>query len=104
MLPCLKDHRQFCDLLPAPPPRLHPGPGGGEDDAVPAPAQQVPRARLHGRRRNLLVQRVEIFGLRAVHVEPPVADEVLLVEQGPIGAEERILDQTASSVVCTNMK
>ena len=28
--------------------------------------------------------------LRAVNVEPPVADEVLLVEEGSVGAEEAV--------------
>ena len=40
---------------------------------------------------NLLVERVEVLGLGAVHVEPPVADEVLLVEESPVGAEETVL-------------
>ena len=29
----------------------------------------------------------------AVHVEPPVADEVLLIEQGAVGTEEAVLGQ-----------
>jgi hypothetical protein len=37
--------------------------------------------------------------LRAVHVEPPVADEVLLVEDCPIRAEEAVLGQPAAPVV-----
>jgi hypothetical protein len=36
--------------------------------------------------------------LRAVHVEPPVADEVDLVEQGPVGAEEAVLGQGVRAV------
>ena len=31
--------------------------------------------------------------LAAVHVEPPVADEVLLVEQRAVGAQEAVLGQ-----------
>ena len=40
----------------------------------------------------------DICHLRAVHVEPPVADEVLLVEQGAVGAEEAVLEQRAAAV------
>ncbi len=38
--------------------------------------------------RVLVVERVELLRPHAVHVEPPVADEVLLVEERPVGAEE----------------
>ena len=37
--------------------------------------------------------------LGAVDVEPPVADEVLLVEDGSIGAEEAVLGKSASTIV-----
>ena len=37
--------------------------------------------------------------LRAVHIEPPVADEVLLVEDGPVGAEEAVLGESAPTIV-----
>ena len=36
--------------------------------------------------------------LTAVDVEPPVADEVLLVEDCPVGAEEAVLQQAVSAV------
>jgi hypothetical protein len=36
--------------------------------------------------------------LRAVHIEPPVADEVDLVEEGAVGAEEAVLAQGASPI------
>ena len=48
--------------------------------------------------RDLVVERVERLSLGAVHVEPPVADEVRLVEEGAVGTEERVLAQTRSSV------
>ena len=35
---------------------------------------------------------------RAVHVEPPVTDEVLLVEDCSIGTQERVGDQVAVDV------
>ena len=38
----------------------------------------------------LVVEGVESLSQGAVHVEPPVADEVLLVEQRAIGAEEAV--------------
>ena len=47
---------------------------------------------------NLLVQLVQTLGGGAVKVEPPVADEVVLVEDGSIGAEEAILGQTSLSI------
>ena len=37
--------------------------------------------------------------LRAVHVEPPVTDEVLLVEEGAVGAEEAVLDEVGVAEV-----
>ena len=42
--------------------------------------------------------------LTAVHIEPPVADEVLLVEQGSVGAEEAVLDQGASAIIATDVE
>ena len=53
---------------------------------------------------HLLVQSVKILSLRAVHVEPPVADEVLLVEQGPVGAEEAVLDEVGVTKVGTDVE
>ena len=37
-----------------------------------------------------LVEAVEVLDVAAVGVVPPVADEVLLVEDGPVGAEEAV--------------
>ncbi len=43
--------------------------------------------------------------LWAVHIEPPVADEVDLVEEGAVWAEEAVLAQGASPVpALTNSK
>ena len=47
---------------------------------------------------HLVVAGVEALGLRAVKVEPPVADEVLLVEDGAVGAEEGLRAQAAQAV------
>ena len=41
--------------------------------------------------------------LAAVYVEPPVADEVLLVEQRAVGAEEAVLQQAALAVTGTHV-
>ena len=49
-------------------------------------------------RGHLLVQRVEAASEAAVHVEPPVADEVLLGEQRAVGAEEAVLGEAAGAV------
>ena len=53
---------------------------------------------------DLLVDGVVRLRQGAVHVEPPVTDEVLLVEQSPIGAEETVLGQTTVSEVGTNVE
>ena len=45
---------------------------------------------------DLLVQAVQTLGLSAVEVEPPVADEVVLVEDGSVGTEEAVLGQTCN--------
>ena len=42
--------------------------------------------------------------LAAVHVEPPVADEVLLVEEGAIGTQEGVLGETTGAISGTNME
>ena len=42
--------------------------------------------------------------LRAVHVKPPVTDEVLLIEDGAIGAEEAVLGEAATAVVTTDVE
>ena len=44
------------------------------------------------------------FYLRAVDVEPPVTDEVLLVEKGAVGTEEAVLDEPRVAVICTNVE
>ena len=46
----------------------------------------------------VVVQAVETLGLGTVEVEPPVADEVVLVEDSTVGAEEAVLGQTSGSV------
>ena len=48
---------------------------------------------------NLIVQRPEVLGGGAVHVEPPVADEVLLLEECAVGAEEGVLGEAGVAVV-----
>jgi len=40
---------------------------------------------------DLFVKGVETLGLGAVKVEPPVADEVVLVEDGAVGTQEAVL-------------
>ena len=40
----------------------------------------------------------------AVHVEPPVADEVLLVEQGAIGTEEGEFGKSSITVAGTDVE
>ena len=47
---------------------------------------------------DLVVEGVELLSGGAVEVEPPVADEVVLVEESSVGAEEAVLGEAASSV------
>ena len=48
---------------------------------------------------HLVVEGVEGLSQGAVHVEPPVADEVLLVEEGAVGTQERVLGSSAGAIV-----
>lgn len=47
---------------------------------------------------DLVVPRIKRFSLGAVEVEPPIADEVLLVEDGTVGAEEGLGAEGAQTV------
>jgi hypothetical protein len=47
---------------------------------------------------DFFVQGIEAFGFGAVKVEPPIADEVVLVEDGSVGAEEGVLGKSTLSV------
>jgi len=53
---------------------------------------------------NISVQGIEVLRLRAVHIEPPVTDEVLLVEEGPVRAEEAVLYQGATAIIPTDVE
>ena len=53
---------------------------------------------------NVVIDGVQVFGGRAVKVEPPVADEVVLVEDGAIGAEEGVQGETAQSVLSADVE
>ena len=53
---------------------------------------------------NFQVSGIEAFSERAVHVEPPVADEVVLVEDGSIGTEEAVLGEAALPIAGTNVE
>ena len=46
----------------------------------------------------LVIEGIEKFRPVTVNIEPPVTDEVLLVEQSPIGTEEAVLGQSSCSV------
>lgn len=47
---------------------------------------------------DLVVAAIESLSRGAVKVEPPVADEVLLVEYGAVGAQERVLGQATFTI------
>ena len=44
------------------------------------------------------------LGGGAVEVEPPVADEVVLVEESSVGAEEAVLGETSGPVSCADVE
>ncbi len=53
---------------------------------------------------DFIVQAVKTFGFSTVKVEPPVADEVSLVENGAIGAEEGVLGKAALTISSADME
>jgi len=53
---------------------------------------------------DIVVQAVQTLGLGAVKVEPPVTDEIVLVEDGTVGAEETVLGKTTLAVGCANVE
>ena len=53
---------------------------------------------------NFIIKRVEILSSGAVKIEPPVTDEIVLVEECTIRTEEAVLGQTSSSISCANME
>ena len=42
----------------------------------------------------LVIERIEMFSLVTVDIEPPVTDKVLLLKQSSIGTEEAVLGQS----------
>ena len=42
--------------------------------------------------------------LRAVNIEPPITDEILLVEESSIRTQKAVLGQVITTKICTNMK
>ena len=52
----------------------------------------------------VVIEAVKTLGLGAVKVEPPVADEVVLVEHGAVGAEEAVLGEATGSVSCADVE
>ena len=48
----------------------------------------------------VVIEAVKAFVLGAVKVEPPVADEVVLVKHGAIGAEEDVLGDRCPFCPC----
>ena len=56
------------------------------------------------RRGGVEVDRVLGLGEAAVHIEPPVAGEVALLEDGAVGAEEAVLGQSAAAVIAADVE
>ena len=53
---------------------------------------------------DLVVEGVEVFGGGAVKVEPPVADEVVLVQESSVGAEEAVLGEPTGAIGCADVE
>ena len=49
---------------------------------------------------NVFIQRVETFGFWAIKVEPPITDEVFLVKDGSVGAEEGVFGKASKTIGC----
>ena len=49
-------------------------------------------------------QKVDDADLRAVSVEPPVTDEILLVEKSSVRTEESILEEATNTVIGTDVE
>ena len=64
---------------------------GGVDSGLPGGVQ-------------LLIERIEMLSSVTVDIEPPVTDEVLLVEQSSVGTEEAVLGQSSSSITNTDVE
>jgi len=50
-------------------------------------------------RSNLLVEEIIFLGEGAVDIEPPVTDEILLVEDSSVRTEEGVLEKTSNAVI-----
>ena len=53
---------------------------------------------------NLVVEGVKVLGSGAVKVEPPVADEVVLVQDCSVGAEEAVLGEPTGAIGCADVE
>jgi hypothetical protein len=53
---------------------------------------------------DVLIQGVKALGLGAVKIEPPVADEIVLVEDGSVGAEETVLGESSLAISGTDVE
>ena len=53
--------------------------------------------------RHLNVKEIQVLSLGAVHIEPPVTHELLLVEDGSVGTQEVKLYKYSVTIVWTNM-
>ena len=53
---------------------------------------------------DFVVEAVEAFGFSTVKVEPPITNEVSLVENGAIGAQEGVFGKTTLAISSTDME
>jgi len=52
----------------------------------------------------IIVEAVKAFGFGTVKVKPPITDKVSLVENGSVGAQERVFGQTTLAIGGTYME
>jgi len=52
----------------------------------------------------LVILAVQVLGLGTIKVEPPVTDEVVLVEDGAVGTEEGVFAQTSETISGTDVE
>ena len=53
---------------------------------------------------NVFVEAVEAFGFSTVKVEPPITNEVSLVEDGTVGAQEGVLGKASGAIGGADME
>ena len=53
---------------------------------------------------NVFIERIKGFCFGTIKIEPPITDEIILVEYSSIGAEERVLSKSSLTISSTDVK